>query len=112
MPRVGRKMKGGENSTFTIGTQEYKISSEEINGETKVCVSVPKPEPAPDAADAEAANEEAENEEAENKVAVDQIDGGKRRRRRNTAKKGGKSAKKGGKLRGTRKRRGRKGGKK
>lgn len=105
MPRVGRKMKGGEDSTFTIGTQEYKISSEEINGETKVCVSVPKPEPAPDAADADAEN-------ADEKVAVDQIDGGKRRRRRNTAKKGGKSAKKGGKLRGTRKRRGRKGGKK
>ena len=57
-------------------------------------------------ADAPAANEEADNKDVESQ------EGGKRRRRRNTAKKGGKSAKKGGKLRGTRKRRGRKGGKK
>ena len=53
MPRVERKMKGGAEDTVTIGEQEYKISSDEVDGATRICVSVPKPkateasEPAP-----------------------------------------------------------------
>ena len=97
MPRVGRKMKGGETNEVTIGTQKYNISSEEVDGQTKICVSVPKPE-------VEEGNED-ENQ-------ADPSEGGKRRRGGKTAKKGGKSAKKGGKTGGTRKRGGRKGGKK
>jgi hypothetical protein len=119
MPRGGRKMKGGaEGNPVTINGQSYTISSEDKEDKTVICVSVDKPKAEDQSGEVnnqsvelskKAAELEGEGElEGENQPA----EGGKRRRRRNTAKKGGKSAKKGGKLGGTRKRRGRKGGKK
>ena len=116
MPRRGLKMKGGETNEVTIGTQKYNISSEEVDGQTKICVSVPKPKAAAEESDkVETPSGETppgETLPGETLPAVIDSDGGKRRRGGKTAKKGGKSAKKGGKTGGTRKRGGRKGGKK
>ena len=122
MPRGGRKMKGGaEGNPVTINGQSYTISSEDKEGKTVICVSVDKPKATEEPAEGEEETDavvvvkptDAEGErETDAEVVVNKSPGGKRRRGGKTAKKGGKSAKKGGKTGGTRKRGGRKGGKK
>ena len=124
MPRGGRKMKGGDPTPVDL--TKYNITEETTeDGQTKICVSVPKPEP-PAVNEIQEGNNETNpsapavneiqegNDETTPTVEKDSKDpkGGKRRRGGKTAKKGGKSAKKGGKTGGTRKRGGRKGGKK